>query len=375
MKAFIFATLLCILPTAFATDGEKEAKTQTPLIFGKLLEKIYRPDIYIPRMIEKEVLKRKFDKYEYRLSKMPSIDTSSVFDFQEYLNTGLTPDRSCDEVCPKDFRIFAMNKDQLKRSPETHLGVLNTNEYFEKYRKKTIGYCWGWSSVLADFQHLAFFDPDNKLNQELPADIISYYKNLIKRVAVKNKTVIFPGVSSIRELTSIPEISDYLLTVIGQRWALNATHIQAIGNMLVDDVKMAPEEYRHIVSQLRYLKSIGVMPKIIFADDSPGFMGNWSHVVNVTDVKSFKDGSHKIYINESNYFPEDDEEESYHIYISPEGTAHYKPLLKSNRIINTGTPYDRVGRIKFGHEFERDIAKYVSSLNKMCKKITKCKNK
>lgn len=387
---------LALLSTVSFASGTPKEKKQTPLIYQQLAKNIIRPGKIITNSAKLPLNRIKVDARtkkrlkQLRLSRADvaalsrvkvskDLTDSKVFNFARYLElikAGKNyPTDRCDEVCPKSFEILAMNNEQRLRSPESHLSVINTDEYFAKYRKKTIGYCWGYSATLADFQHLMFFDPENILQQNIPQNEIQrieFYVELMAEAALNQNPIIIPGVTNIRELTSLPGIEMSLLELIGKKWAKNATHAQSIVNMFVDDKAMKPKSLRHKINRMKEMLQVGILPRIIFADDSPGPMGHWSHVVNVTEIESASDGSHKIFINESNYFPENDQQ-PYHIFVTPQGTAHYEPLLSTPRLADN--PHDRVGRIKFGHEFYNDVIKYSRSLRKMCKKLSGCTKK
>lgn len=384
-------TLLFILSTIFVNgytqtlDEPKPLGTQNELAVKEGLKKIGLIPYYLAKKViknyqidhndlmyrffnEEPITLKEFSENEFFILNYDQhYEAKPLFNFNAFLNGRIYKENNCKEICPKSFRLLNLNPAQHKPSMHNYLSFRNITEDFADSYIKQSGYCWGYSSVLDDFHHLAFFDPENRLSAIVPeneVEKINYYKNLIDDIVLKEKATVIPFYSSIREFAEVKEFKAYLKIRVAKKWAKNAVKPQSIVNVTLDGHKMKLRKTNELLEEIKYRLLTHQTPRIIFAalGDS-----TWSHVLNIYGLQRFKDGTHRLYMFESNYYPEKwSSEHAYYIEIDPQGNASYAPIATS-RIGKPG-----VGRIKFSFEDEDSNVKYVKSLEKFCKKISGC---
>lgn len=390
MKHFSTLSLMIISLSMSAAWGQRdpltgEPKDQTRLALRIALEKVKDLPYYIV-----EPTTRIFKKSHQSLSQDffddPQIEVThkneaksifaynlnyqsqkAMFSFADILHGKSYETKSCEDVCPKGLDILSVNRDQLLPRPEHFLSFRNIKPDFADSIKETIGYCWGHSTVLDDFHYLAFFDKDNKLGAVIPQSKIArinYYRSLIDQIVEEEKGTVIPGYANLRELAETEGLKEYLKVSVAKKWGKNAVKIRSIGNVKFDGKKMELSRTKTFLAEVEKRLISNQTPRILFAalGDS-----SWSHVLNIYGLSKEASGVTRLYVLETNYFPEDIPYQSHFIEIDQQGNATYAPLVLSR------VGHNRIGKIKFTFEDKMSNAQYVRSLEKFCKKMTNCR--
>lgn len=342
-----------------------------PYFIGKKIVKLASPthenymiDFFFSDRVFLEMAEDDFEIYAHEHY---YVKTLSHFFYPEYMKGKDYSTKSCEKVCPESFSILGINPEQLKETSENFLSFRNQTEDFADSYIKQSGYCWGYSTVMDDFHYLGFFDPENKHGQVVPEgnkERIEFYKKLIDQVVLKEKATIIPGFQNLRQLAEVPEFKAYLKIKVAKKWAKNAVKLRSIINVTLDGHKMKLEKTKEFIDEVKARLIAHQTPRIIFAalGDS-----TWSHVLNIYGMKLFKEtGVHRIYVFESNYYPELKSPGSYYIDIDKEGNATYDPIASSR------VGHNKVGRIKFSFEEEDAEVRYLHQMQKMCIKLSGC---
>ncbi len=317
------------------------------------------PDLSIIDYTERE-----FEIFAYNKNFESKSDT---FSFKDLLSGKTYEEQTCDEVCPSGLEILSVNREQLIPDATHFLSFRNKQEDFLDSIQLTTGYCWGHSTVMDDFHYLAFFDKENKTKQEIPTDArdqIAYQLSLIDAIVLDGKATIIPGFANLREFAEVPEHKEYLKVQVAKKWAKNAVKLRSLGNVTLDGKKMKIKRTKKLLNDVKERLLSNQTPRIIFAalGDS-----TYSHVLNVYGITQDSKGTSRLYVFETNFYPELVPFQAHWIEIDSEGNATYAPLTGSR------IGHSKLGKIKFSFEEENATVDYVKGLEKFCRQITNCK--
>lgn len=148
---------------------------------------------------------------------------------------------SCEILCPKGFSILsrpeARTTKELSRE-ENSLAFRNAIAGEISNIKGNNGYCWGHARVTSQFNRLGFFKgnqrPPHNLQSEDPAEYrraLDFYKKIIDNI-VDNKPVDIPGFRNLNEMSSEPELQQYLADKVAKSWARHAMSWQGLSSVL-----------------------------------------------------------------------------------------------------------------------------------------------
>lgn len=278
---------------------------------------------------------------------------------------------SCEEVCPDSFRILEPSLKRMEPKNENLLHFLNDEENFDDLHSRTLGYCWGQTTVLRNFNYLAIFDAENKAGADVPnrskhpKKWLRFYRRLIRQVLRGNVAVI-PGFKTLWDFTSDPTINLEMRKQTVKTWRKNAVRLEALPILLrsTNPSEMKPSEVNEVVSEIKKGLSMNQSPKIWFTHQD-----DWQsvHVVPVYEIREREEGTQLCFVDNHGY--EDQHEDcGQNVLIRFDGSLYYagwdfygdgKRTIRAMGI----TPEDRLENVRF-----------TESLSKACRAQTKCRN-
>ena len=266
-----------------------------------------------------------------------------------------TSNLTCEEKCFDDLRILSFGrKRMIPDSGKNLLSFLNERKDFADHIQRTVGYCWGHSSVSRNFNYLAYFEPALRLEDE------SFYKKKIKSIMRGNAEVI-PGFSNLREFSSDEVIKKLLKDEVVWKWADKALRLRSIGASLKGfKGLMKKKELLSFLSEVKEKLSVNHTPKIFFSNlKKPGFI----HVVNVYNVIEEKDMV-KLCILDNHQYEDQQRNCGVFVSIKLDGSENfYDGWDKSKRQLE-----GFVGQFGFTPEDDVEILKFQKENTKMCLK-------
>ena len=212
---------------------------------------------------------------------------------------------SCELACPESFEILGSGFTRMQPdSPDHLLDFLNERVDFDGHHQRTLGYCWGHTSVTRNFNFLAYFDKENSAGIKIPTrqkKLRRFYKQIIKKI-MKGKAQIIPGYSNLREFSSHPMIKNLLKTAVVKSWADQAVQSSSIP-VFFNNFKR-PMNYPKIyqrVGEIQDLLSLNITPKIHMSNQAnPLFM----HIISVYRVNKLDNGDIKLCILDNHQYEE-----------------------------------------------------------------------
>ena len=183
-------------------------------------------------------------------------------------------DLSCEEKCFDDFRILSDARNRMvPDSGKNLLSFLNEKKDFADHIQRTVGYCWGHTSVTRNFNYLAHFRP--------AAPKLASYKSVIQSI-MQNKAAIIPGYANLREFSANPEIKKLLKDQVVWEWLEKSMRVSAIGTSTKGfKGLMEKEKLWSFLYEVREKLSVNHAPKIFFSNlKRPAFI----HVVSVYKI-------------------------------------------------------------------------------------------
>ncbi|MBL7715207.1 MAG: hypothetical protein JNL01_07030 [Bdellovibrionales bacterium] len=159
----------------------------------------------------------------------------------------------------------------------------NEADDFSDVRKRTVGYCWGYSSLLRRFKYLANFDSsqprlDEKELKSRIADILDYKKTT------------FPGFNHVRELSEDPVAARLLKFAVIRAWEKEAIRLQSfvtynrahrLGRKGFDS-----KDAKDFIAKLDSRIEAGASPLIMLFHKE---LKRYVHVVPVYELRKYQD--------------------------------------------------------------------------------------
>ncbi len=263
---------------------------------------------------------------------------------------------SCEEKCYEDLRILSSQRTRMiPDSGENLLSFLNEKSDFADHIQRTVGYCWGHSSITRNFNYLAYFDPaQEKLN---PKD----YKKIVNQIS-RGKAAIIPGYKNLREFSADPEIQVYLKDKVVSKWISNTLRISSLPVSLKGfKGLMSLEKLNEFLSEVKFRLSVNHTPKIFFSNlKKPGFI----HVVSVYDIVEEEDKTKLCILDNHQY---EDELKNCGVFVSvkKDGSENYYSGWNEPERNLEGY----VGQFGFTPEDRSEMMKFRKENTKMCLKL------
>ncbi len=213
-------------------------------------------------------------------------DHSGLTTFQKYLRI------HHNDFTSSPFGFFYVHRERLKPNKEDHFSFANTNSDFSEIVRLDYGVCAGMSVLLRKFHRLAFFDPNNITQANVPSrykELKSWKKFYYKQIKrIQNlKPAIFPHFKSLNELSSDPILKKILKETSLQEWAIkNATIGGALQVLETIKEKMKPTEIRKLYTNLQLRLDLDYKPIVFTVEKSKKIFTTKHriHVLNVTKI-------------------------------------------------------------------------------------------
>lgn len=337
---------LCALFISGQLQAAKGPKyNQTSVIVGGSLLNIFRIPEELFWLIKHPLKLAEYEKSVGKTKKalLASGDASDVF-------------LTCEERCHDDFRILQARKSMMiPDSGKNLLSFLNEKSDFKDHIQRTVGYCWGHTSVTRNFNYLAYFDPSS--NKISPRE----YRKIIRRI-MKGKAQIIPGFENLREFSADPEIKKYLKDQVVWNWLNSSLRIRS-ANVPVTGFKglMSWDRTQEFLIKVQKRLDVNHAPKVFFTNlKKPGFI----HVVSVYEVRE-ENSEYKLCILDNHEYEEDLKDCGVHISLKKDGSEYYYEGWDDPARDLEGY----VGQFGFTPEDKHEMLQFRKANTKMCLKL------
>lgn len=267
---------------------------------------------------------------------------------------------TCEQKCFDDLRILADARGRMIPDSGEHLlSFLNEKKDFADHIQRTVGYCWGHSSVTRNFNYLAHFDASAKKEN------LKFYKKKIRRI-MRGKAEIIPGYANLREFSTEPEIKVLLKDQVVWRWLEKSLRVRSIKTSTQGRKGlMAKEELLPFLAEVKAKLSVNHVPKIFFSNlKKPGFI----HIVNVYNVIE-EENQVKLCILDNHQYEDEQKDCGVFVTVKLDGSENYYEGWNSPVRELEGF----VGQFGFTPEDDLEILKFQKQNKKMCLEL--CKEK
>ena len=272
---------------------------------------------------------------------------------------------------PTLFDLFKIH--QHRYIPELAYGpaTVNADHEYKGISDRSMGFCWGYSTMVRYFTVLAFFDESVKNPAPLSAleyqEWIKFYQKKIDQV-LRGEATLIPGFRSFRELSLVPELEFYLKLNAMELWRSRAVKLTSIDVLHHSLDQMTPAKVDALLINLEKRLKRGEIPKILFSALIPsekilGMNGD-IHSVLVYKVERLPNHAAKIYLWDINFYTETLKREPKFLEITPERGILYAPWYEPTK------PYakasDLVANVRLSPENDQETAQMLLSLKKFC---------
>jgi len=277
---------------------------------------------------------------------------------------------SCEQVCTESYEILARMEPRMQPRTENLLHYLNEAEDYQDIRPRTQGYCWAHTTVLRNFNYLAFFDLENRAAQAVPDRPTEpsrwrrFYRSKIRAVLNREATVI-PGFADLWSFTSDPEILEEMKEQTVRTWRRTAMRPEslAIFGRSLKKSDMTFEEARKLIARIREGLSLHQTPKIWMAhrEDATSI-----HVIPVYEIRETEEGARLCFVDNHDY-AEAHADCGRSLLVRKDGSLYYKEW---------DFFHDRPRNVKaFGltPEDKYENVRYVQQLARACRQQTQCR--
>lgn len=263
---------------------------------------------------------------------------------------------SCEEKCYDDFRILADKSKRMRPDTGEHLlSFLNEKSDFANHIQRTVGYCWGHSSITRNFNYLAYFDPSaEKLETKK-------YRKIIKKIA-GGRAAVIPGFPNLREFSADPEIQVLLKDRVVSKWVSNSLRLSsAYVSFRGFKGLMKPNKLNKFLDEVRFRLSVNHVPKIFFTNlKKPGFI----HIVSVYDIVE-EENQYKLCILDNHEYEDDLRNCGVFVSIKKDGSENFYAGWETPEKNREGY----VGQFGFTPEDRSEMMRYRKENTKMCLKL------
>ena len=273
---------------------------------------------------------------------------------------------TCEEKCPDNLHVLKEQRQKmLADRGENLLSFLNEKSDFANHIQRTVGYCWGHSTVTRTFNYLAHFDPEERFEKAPSRDnakkFRAFYRKKIRKI-MNMKAQIIPGFKNLREFSADAEIQDLLKNKVVWGWADKTLRARSVGVFSKGQKGlMAKVEIESFIKEVEGKLAVNHTPKIFFTNlKKPGFI----HVVNVNEV--VRNGNEvKICILDNHQYEEELKDCGVSVTVNFEKhEMHYHGWDNPERELE-----GFVGQLGFTPEDEVELLDYQKQNRKMCLKM------
>jgi hypothetical protein len=278
----------------------------------------------------------------------------------------------------KYYPLFKIHQDRYTPKSENGLTLVNNGAEYEGISDKKRGFCWGYSTLVRNFNVLAFYDPTNldlvPNKSTHYQDWVVFYTKRIDLIA-KNKVAVFPGISNLRELSNDPKIELYLKITAMKIWRRLASKPNSLIDYLKTTNAMKPAQIIKVIQELQTRLSIGESPKILFSswrtekgDKAGRALGTskFIHAVNVYNITSTNEG-YKIWIWDINFYAETLMREPKFVEVSRDGSRiYYQAWEEPNRTDAKSETGSNINRLYIPAENDRETMTHLEELYRFC---------
>ena len=270
---------------------------------------------------------------------------------------------------PERFQLFKIHEARYQPQLENGPTLINTDHEFNQISDRSFGYCMGFTTLIRNFETLAFYEPDITTPFEPHSpEWISYYQELIFKIAA-GEAVVIPGFQNFRDLSLVPEFELYLKTLSMKLWETRAIRSKSLKLFLNAMKPISRELQVERFLDLKKRSARGEMPKLIFSSLIPDhpFLGKNPdiHSVLVYKLEEKMDGTLKIFIWDIDFYSETLVKEPKFLELSPDGIIHYAPWYEPTKPYAAQSDY--IARFEIAPENDEETAQLLDSLAEFCK--------
>lgn len=347
---------MLMLSTIASAQGLRVLKQNYVLGFGIFLKLLKSPQelVWLGQKISD---KSRLKKY-----------TQGALDFEKAQEK--SDENLCSQVCPNNFAIHSESFERMQPNTGEHLlDFLNEKSEFKGFHQRTLGYCYGHTTLQRKFNYLAVFDPDNKYGADIPnvekeRKWKRFYRKRINRIK-RGKATVIPGFNNLREFCANPIIKKILKEKTVEEWRDNAARLGGVSLFLKGLNELNKKTVDKRVNDIRAALAVNITPKIYMTNSKrPMFM----HIISVYDVIDDSDGSTRLCILDNHQYEDQLIGCQTYLRIYPDGRMFYPAWEEPERDVEGW-----VRHFGFTHENLREVIRFTKTKVKLCRELTECK--
>ena len=263
---------------------------------------------------------------------------------------------------PELFRTLAQQRGRFTPLPENGPTLANADHEFAGLSDRRFGFCWGTSTLIRNFNTVAFFDAT------LPrSSSIKFYEEKIADV-LEGKATVIPGFKNFRELSSVPELEYYLKLSSMAMWRSLAAQPSSLPILFKAGKTMTSDEMDHLIQDLDIRFVRGEFPKLIFSSLFPtntlAGLNTDIHVVLAYRLERLENHSVRIHIWDSNFYAESLQKSPAWIEITADHQMIYPPWHQDGVAATQNN--DRLARVSITPENDLETAMILQELKQFC---------
>jgi hypothetical protein len=295
-----------------------------------------------------------------------------IQDFHSKTEVVSTDSNSCSEVCAADLSILKEGYERMmpENGGDYLMDFLNEKSDFAGYHQRTLGYCWGHTSMTRNFNYLAHWDLEDANQQNPPSkENLKQWKRFYQkkiRSIMNGKAQIIPGYANLREFTADIDIQTLTKHSVVRSWGKTAISLKGIPVFFKNFTRaMKNAEIDAMIETLQSRLDANYTPKIFMANlKNPMFM----HIISVIDIVKEDNGNRKVCILDNHEYEEDLKDCGRFLEIYPDGRMFYTGWDDPSRNLEGW-----VRRFGLTPEDNIEMLNFVDQKAKMCRQITQCK--
>lgn len=368
-KVFFSGVFLALLASPLLAQEQlaSSGKDQYDYILKNILNTLIDSPRVLMESIEKGRLNQRFDKeFEKGLTTQAHHALWDIDQGKTY---------SCDQVCPNNFNInLPMAKRMFPANDDYLLSFTNDKGVFVDSYSRTIGYCWGHTTVTRNFNYLAYYDPNNDLKQKVPSRNnhtawLNFYKQKIRKIMTYQAQVI-PYFSNLFELSSDPDLKVFFKQKVIESWYKQTLSFKNLGHGLsILKRKMSLSAVGAMLDKVERYLAVGIAPKLIVYSQKPGYI----HVVSTFKIQREGDRV-KVCLLDNHQFSDGLNRCQASLEITKKGQTgevdmYYYGWDNPEKGLD-GT----VKRFELAFENDMESLRYKNELVKLCKQVTGCQH-
>jgi hypothetical protein len=231
---------------------------------------------------------------------------------------------------------------------ESTFSFVNSRSEIKKFFAADMGLCRGYSSLRRKMRFLAFFDPENSLNQPIPDPEVEpklfkrFYRHFIERIR-DYEPVVIPGFSHLHEMSSHPLLEKMMAQQVMYEWGEKNFSKGVRTNLLLRGVFKATtkDELLKMHSRLTQGLSLNLNMMVWLSQKH----SSWIHVLEAIDVTPMnRDGSFKITFWNDKAISIDKARST--LDVNADGSLHYQDGFHPRNINATGISAENDGEYR-----------------------------